>query len=75
MATMDMLLWADHIFCMTASHADALGPIPEIVAPRLLCPDGADVADPIGGDLADYRTCADQIIQCLQQRLPELLET
>jgi len=76
MATMEMLTWADHIFCMTASHAHALAPIGHAIAtPRLLSPAGDDVADPIGGALADYRTCADQIVQYLRQRLPEFLES
>ncbi len=74
-ATMEMLLWADHVFAMTASHAYALASLPRAPAPRLLSPQDNDVPDPIGGGLADYRTCAEQIIQCLQQRLPELLES
>ena len=74
MATMEMLLWADHIFTMTASHAYALSPVAQIQTPQLLSPAGDDVADPIGGELSDYRTCAEQIIQYLRQRLPELLE-
>jgi L-threonylcarbamoyladenylate synthase len=73
-ATMEMLLWADYIFTMTASHAYALLPVTQIQTPQLLSPAGDDVADPIGGALSDYRTCAEQIIQYLQQRLPELLE-
>jgi L-threonylcarbamoyladenylate synthase len=75
MASIEMLLWADHVFAMTASHAQALLPIAEIPEAHLLSPEGDDVADPIGGVLADYRACAEQIIQCLQQRLPELLES
>ena len=75
MASMEMLLWADHIFVMTASHVYSLAAIANIPEPRLLSPAGDDIADPIGGELADYRTCAEQIIQCLQQRLPELLES
>ena len=75
MASMEMLLWADHTFAMTAGHAVALSPLTEIPTPRLLSPQGDDVADPIGGALADYRACAEQIIQCLQERLPELLES
>ena len=75
MASMEMLLWADHIFAMTASHAYALSPVAEIPEPQLLSPEGEDVADPIGGELPDYRACAEQIIQCLRRRLPELLES
>ena len=55
MVTMDMLLWADHIFAMTESHADAPAPIGEIQEPLLLSPQGDDVADPIGGAFEDYR--------------------
>jgi L-threonylcarbamoyladenylate synthase len=75
MVTQGMLVWADYIFAMTAGHAYALLPIPHIPEPRLFSPAGEDVADPIGGELADYRACAEQIIQCLQQRLPEILES
>jgi len=75
MASMEMLLWADHIFVMTASHVYSLAAIVNIPEPRLLSPAGDDIADPIGGEVADYRTCAEQIIQCLQERLPELLES
>jgi L-threonylcarbamoyladenylate synthase len=75
MASLEMLMWADHIFAMTAGHAYLLSPLTEIPTPRLLSPRGDDVADPIGGELADYRACAEQIIQCLRERLPELLES
>jgi L-threonylcarbamoyladenylate synthase len=74
-ASIEMLLWADHIFAMTAGHADALAPLTEIRQPRLLSPQGEDVADPIGGELADYRACSEQIIQYLRERLPEILES
>jgi protein-tyrosine-phosphatase/tRNA A37 threonylcarbamoyladenosine synthetase subunit TsaC/SUA5/YrdC len=74
---LDMLLWADYVFAMTAGHWYALKSIPagEWPEPRLLSPRNEDVDDPIGGELADYRSCANQIIECLQQRLPELLES
>ena len=73
----DMLAWSDHVFAMTASHEYALKSVPvdDLPEPRLLSPRDEDVADPIGGELADYRACASQILECLQQRLPELLES
>lgn len=74
-ATMELLVWADHVFAMTASHAYALAGVPDLPVARLLSPQDEDVSDPIGGSFEDYRTCADQIIQCLRQRLPEILES
>ncbi len=73
MATMQMLACADHIFTMTAGHRQALLQVPGIPPPRLLSCQDEDVVDPIGGELADYQACAQQIQACLHQRLPELL--
>jgi protein-tyrosine phosphatase len=73
--SMEMLQGADFIFAMTATHAEALAPLAGIVPARLLSPQGDDVADPIGGEPADYRACGAQIIQYLQERLPEILES
>lgn len=72
-ATLDTFLYAAHIFTMTASHWYSLQSIP--IRARLLSPQNEDIADPIGGELADYRACARQIHECLLQRLPELLES
>lgn len=74
-ASVETVAWADHIFTMTASHLSAISGVPCISTPRLLSPTGQDVSDPIGGALSDYRTCAEQIIQCLKERLPEILES
>ena len=59
---------------MTESHALPLAEIdvPHLPVPRLLSPEGLDVADPIGAELAEYRACAEQIRRCLEQRLPEI---
>ncbi|MSQ95878.1 MAG: hypothetical protein EXR98_15170 [Gemmataceae bacterium] len=77
MATMELLRWADYVFSMTSSHwYTLLSVAPAGVAePRMLSPQFQDISDPIGGELADYRTCAQQILECLEQRLPELLES
>jgi protein-tyrosine phosphatase len=75
MVTLELLQWADYLFGMTSGHRWTLesiaAPMPP---PRMLAVDGVDIADPIGGAWADYKTCAHQILECLQQRLPELLE-
>jgi protein-tyrosine-phosphatase len=42
-------------------------------SPQLLCPDGTDVPDPIGGERPVYEECARQIRSHLQElvnRLP-----
>ena len=76
MVTLDTLLSADHIFAMTAAHWYTMKSIPiaEMPEPRLLSPADEDVSDPIGGERSDYLACANQILDCLRQRLPELLE-
>lgn len=75
MVTRDLLEQSDFLFGMTAGHCWTLESIPlAMPTPRLLAPDGSDIADPIGGTSADYKTCAQQILDCLKQRLPELLE-
>ena len=77
MMTMELLQWADHVFAMTSGHwYTLLSATPAgLVEPRMLSPEYIDVSDPIGGELADYRTCAQQILECLEQRVPELLES
>ncbi len=66
---------ADLILAMTRGHREALISQWPSAAKRvhLLCHDGADVADPVGGTLDQYRRCADQIAQQLApwlERLP-----
>jgi protein-tyrosine phosphatase len=65
---------ADLIFTMTRSHREMLlAQWPE-AAPRthLLCAEGRDVADPIGGSRDIYATCADQIDAALTRRVAQL---
>jgi protein-tyrosine phosphatase len=62
---------ADLIFTMTRSHREMLlAQWPE-AAPRthLLCAEGRDVADPIGGSREIYGACADQIDASLARRV------
>jgi protein-tyrosine phosphatase len=65
---------ADQIFTMTRSHRELLvRDFPELAeSVRLLARDGADVIDPIGAGLDEYRRCADQIEGYLQGIMAEL---
>ena len=59
---------------MTRSHRQAIvAEWPDAAArTRLLCHDGTDVADPIGGPAEFYRRCAAQIGEQLDAWLNEL---
>ena len=65
---------ADVIWTMTASHrANILAQFPESGGRvAMLSPDRLDVIDPIGGTLATYRKCAEQIREHLANRLDTL---
>jgi protein-tyrosine-phosphatase/tRNA A37 threonylcarbamoyladenosine synthetase subunit TsaC/SUA5/YrdC len=65
---------ADVIWTMTASHrANILAQFPEAGGRvAMLSPDRHDVIDPIGGTLATYRQCAEQIRAHLASRLDTL---
>ena len=69
---------SDHVFAMTRSHLEVLESIPQQPSsprPRLLSPYNEDIADPYGGHEEDYRACAEQILESLKLRLPEILES
>jgi len=65
---------ADVIYTMTRSHREAIVAQWPNAAGRthLLCSDGSDVSDPIGGSLGVYQQCAAQIRKELAVRLDEL---
>jgi len=65
---------ADIIWTMTAAHRAAiLAQFPEAGGrTAVLSPDRIDVLDPIGGPVATYRACAEQIRQHLIARLDTL---
>ena len=71
--SVELLLEADRLYAMTTSHVRMLYGV-RGVTPRLLAPDGEDVADPIGGTPEVYRDCALQIKGHLEALLPELCE-
>jgi protein-tyrosine phosphatase len=64
----------DRVYCLTASHLEALAhSLPPGAARHvsLLDPRGEDVPDPIGGSVADYERCADLIQRALEQRVSD----
>jgi protein-tyrosine phosphatase len=72
--TASLLGQADYVFAMTAGHLRTVAARFPHAADRLqlLSPRGEDVVDPIGGDQHVYDRCAEQIVACLEDRLPEL---
>jgi tRNA threonylcarbamoyl adenosine modification protein (Sua5/YciO/YrdC/YwlC family) len=73
--TPDLAAQADYLVAMTRGHLFALaGSFPATGAhPRLLSPNGEDVSDPIGGEEAVYRECAEQIWGCLDHLAADIL--
>jgi len=73
-ATPESVAGFDAVYCLTRGH---LGALEQALPPskagllHLLDPDGRDIADPIGGDLALYRACAEQIADCIAARLDD----
>lgn len=72
--TVDLAQQADAIFGMTRNHVEAVRSLQADVGDKvqLLDPDGADIHDPVGGDVNTYVQCAQQIRQFTQQRLDAL---
>ncbi|MHC4402695.1 MAG: L-threonylcarbamoyladenylate synthase [Planctomycetota bacterium] len=72
--TDSLVRYADVIYTMTQSHRSAVVLRWPNAARRtsVLCADGADVSDPIGGPVERYRQCAIQIRNGLEKRLDEL---
>ena len=65
---------ADRVYCLTASHRDALlGALPPGAGDHveLLDPGGGDVPDPFGGPPEVYRAAADAIEEMVRARVPE----
>jgi L-threonylcarbamoyladenylate synthase len=69
----DLVLQADYLITMTRRHAaavlDQFGDLDP--RPRLLCPAGGDIADPIGREQYVYEACAREILQHLERLVPE----
>ena len=66
---------ADRVWVMTESHRRSLLDYAPDAAERvqLLDPGGGSVADPIGGDLDEYRRTRDLLDSYLERRMEEIL--
>ncbi len=73
--TVDALLAADYIWVMTRHHLEAVGRLAPEVRERacLIDPEGRDVADPLGGDVETYRTCARRVEEAVARRVQEIV--
>jgi len=73
-ATPEHLANADHIYCLTSAHREALlALLPPAAAQRidLLDPRGQGVPDPFGGPPEVYRACARQLEELVRARLAD----
>ena len=72
--TPDLAGQADYLVAMTNAHLLALAEFYKGLAarPRLLSPDGADLADPVGCPREVYEECAAQIWRSLDPLIEEL---
>lgn len=73
-ATLEEVVAQDRVYCLTASHLEALRLLlPPTKAGHLdlLDPLGGDVPDPFGGSLSEYARCARRIEELIEQRLDE----
>ena len=63
----------DRIYVMTHSQSEALGSMGADLGDKvaLLDPDGADIADPYGGDLDAYRRAGNRITAAVEARMAE----
>jgi protein-tyrosine phosphatase len=73
--TADLARQADHLVVMTQGHFMALADQGTGLGlrPRLLCPEGNDLPDPVGGDREVYRACARAIWGHLEKLVPEVV--
>ena len=74
--TEPMLIQSDVVFAMTPDHLSILQNARPDLASRMrtLRPDGNGISDPIGGGIDEYRHCAQEISDCLEVILGDLIE-
>jgi len=67
----ELVLAADHVFAMTATHLRTIvANVPEAAGrTELLDPTGSDIADPIGGSLETYQACLAAIERAVRARI------
>lgn len=68
---------ADYIYVMTRGHLNSLLSSRPDVSERtsLLCEDGSDISDPIGGGRALYEECKSQIEGCVRQIVDKIINS
>ncbi|MGE3174143.1 MAG: L-threonylcarbamoyladenylate synthase [Planctomycetota bacterium] len=74
--TVELARRARQILCLSRSHREAvLGGAPEVQGhTALLRPDGADIADPYGGEVEVYRRASREIAQAVAARVRSWLD-
>jgi L-threonylcarbamoyladenylate synthase len=78
MISEDMVRQSDFILAMTRSHLELLDDLFGVdrqIKPRLLCPDGSEIADPMGSEQSVYARCTAEIERALERLLPEVLKS
>ncbi len=72
--TPELAARADYLVAMTSGHLAVLAELVKGLAarPRLLSPNGDDLADPVGGPRYVYEECAGQIWRFLEPLIDEL---
>lgn len=71
--THDLVLSADYIFGMTSQHIDSVRRmIPRAASKATVLSSRGDIADPVGGPMAEYERAAVEIEQALALRLDEV---
>ena len=71
--SLDLVLEADYIFCMTRGHVEAVRRLAPECAARveLLGAGQTEIGDPIAGGPSEYQKCAQTIYEALAKRLVE----
>lgn len=71
--TEEMLEKSDLVFTLTPSHLEVLQNARPDLASRMrtLRADGRGISDPIGSGIEDYRQCAKEIAECLNEILDD----
>jgi protein-tyrosine-phosphatase len=72
----ELLATATDVIVVTQGHgAMLMGRFPNVGPRPQLLNDRADVSDPIGGDMEEYRACARQIAEYLEPFIRGWLQT
>lgn len=72
--TRDEVMGAERVFVMTRQHRRAVEMLGARVSAELLDPGGADIDDPIGSPLRQYRDMAKSVRRAVELRLAEIEE-